>query len=104
MAKQLSRRRFILAATTGSLALATGNINRATAAASFLAGEVGDDLYSLSQALSATWADRLFSLPGYRLPATGDRIFNFVPGLEAVPFAITAPTATVVLRVLPNKV
>jgi hypothetical protein len=64
MAKQVSRRRFILTATAGSLGLATGNLNRmaAAAAAPFLAGAAGNDLYSLSQALSVTWANKLLNL------------------------------------------
>jgi hypothetical protein len=37
--------------------------------------------------------------PLTRLPTTGDRIFNFVPGLEAVPFAIRESMGTIVLTV-----
>src|SRR5689334_22646714 len=58
--RQQSRRTFIRTATTGGIGLATGKFNRlaAMAAAPFLA----DDLYSLSQSLSATWATRLLGL------------------------------------------
>lgn len=37
--------------------------------------------------------------PLTRLRTTGDRLFNFVPGLEAVPFAINKAVGTVVLTV-----
>lgn len=37
--------------------------------------------------------------PITRLRTTGDRLFNFVPGLEAVPFAINKPGGTIVLTV-----
>jgi hypothetical protein len=37
--------------------------------------------------------------PLTRLRTTGDRLFNFVPGLEAVPFAINKPVGTIVLTV-----
>lgn len=37
--------------------------------------------------------------PLIRIPTTGDRLFNFVPGLEAVPFGINQPKATIVLVV-----
>jgi hypothetical protein len=47
------------------------------------------------KALLSIYADQ----PLTRLPATGDRLFNFVPGLEAVPFVIRQSKATIVLRV-----
>jgi hypothetical protein len=31
------------------------------------------------------------------LRTTGERLFNFVPGLQAVPFAINKPAGTIVL-------
>lgn len=34
-----------------------------------------------------------------QLPTTKDRLFNYVPGMEAVPFAIESHTATVILEV-----
>jgi hypothetical protein len=37
--------------------------------------------------------------PLTRLPVSGDRLFNFVPGLEAVPFVINRPNGTIVLAV-----
>lgn len=39
--------------------------------------------------------------PLNRLRTTGDRIFNFVPGLEAVPFAINKAAGTIILTVHP---
>ena len=37
--------------------------------------------------------------PLNRLRTTGDRLFNFVAGLEAVPFTINKPAGTIVLTV-----
>jgi hypothetical protein len=37
--------------------------------------------------------------PLTRLPVTGDRLFNFVPGLEAVPFVINRPNGKIVLAI-----
>jgi uncharacterized membrane protein len=37
--------------------------------------------------------------PLTRHPVTGERLFNFVPGLEAVPFVINRPGCTIVLAI-----
>lgn len=95
MSRQVSRRKFIITTATGGAGLALGNINRLAAAASspFLAG---DDLYALSNSLSATWASALLGLQitdksqgadygGLRCPGTqhiygriGDTIYPFM--------------------------
>lgn len=61
MGRQVSRRKFIITTATGGVGLAMGNINRLVAAAAspFLAG---DELYTLSHSLSATWAATLLGL------------------------------------------
>ena len=63
MARQVTRRQFMLTATAGGIGIATGKINRlvAAAAAPFLNGQ-HEDLYSLSHSLSATWASTLLGL------------------------------------------
>jgi hypothetical protein len=48
-----------------------------------------------SRATVAANADR----PILRLPATGERLFNFVPGLEAIPLAFDGGSAALELTV-----
>ncbi len=108
MGRLVSRRKFIFTAATGGIGLATGSLNRLVAATSpfpgtkdagplFSAtGEVpGDDLYSLSNTLTATWASTLLALQekdtqsadygGIRCPSyhnihgrVGDTIYPFM--------------------------
>ncbi|PWV56379.1 hypothetical protein [Chitinophaga sp. S165] len=75
MGRPVSRRKFIFTAATGGIGLATSSLNRLVASTSpFLATKgtatlfsdtrkaPGDDLYSLSHALTATWASTLLGL------------------------------------------
>ena len=67
MGRPVSRRKFILSATAGSIGLATGNLNRLVAAAALPFSASGwqgadDDLYSLSNSLTSTWATTLLDL------------------------------------------
>jgi hypothetical protein len=57
----------------------------------------GDNEFHIhkSKALLYMSADQ----PLTRLPTTGDRLFNFVPGLEAIPFVIHQPKGTIAFGV-----
>src|SRR3954468_19743499 len=93
MGRQVSRRKFIITAATGGVGVVLGNRLAAAATSPFLAG---DDLYALSNSLSATWATALLGLQitdkaqgadygGLRCPGTqriygriGDAIYPFM--------------------------
>lgn len=60
MGRPVSRRKFILNTTAGSIGLALGNINRLAAAGTWQPAD--DDLYALSNSLTATWAATLLGL------------------------------------------
>lgn len=60
MGRPVSRRTFILNTTAGSIGLAMGNINRLVAADRWQ--PAGDNLYALSNSLTATWAATLLGL------------------------------------------
>jgi hypothetical protein len=93
MGRPVSRRTFILNTTAGSIGLALGNFNKLAAAEGWQSA--GNELYALSNSLTATWATTLLGLqekdkqspdyggircPGFHLVhgRIGDTIYPFM--------------------------